>query len=62
MTIDEFNATRFGPGMIAVYREGAHPILAASFDEALLSLDVDGPDEPIWVRCENVEIVPRSPP
>jgi len=62
MTRDKFNETGFGPRMFAEYRGGKYPIVAVAFDEGLLALGgvVEGAEEPAWVRCESVEIIPNN--
>ena len=64
MDREEFNSTRFGPGMSALYKMDArnaktskHPITAVNFNEALLELKCRDGDY-IWVRCESVDILP----
>jgi len=59
MSIDEFNSTRWGAGMFAVYQGEKYQIAACDFGEALVALSgvTLGTDEPTWVRCESVQVV-----
>lgn len=61
MTQDEFDKTRFGLYTWVMYEGQKRYVIAVNFPERLLGLcdekeDVE-PDEWIWVRCENVQIV-----
>ena len=65
MTIDEFNETLWTVGMRGRYKDGIiYPIATCDFDEALIGLDgvVSGSDDPMMVRCENVDIVSEDTP
>ena len=59
MTIDEFNNTRWGPNMFAIYHGEKYPIVACDFEEVLVALSgvTLGTDEPNWVRCENIMLI-----
>ena len=62
MTIDEFNKTRFGGGMKAIYGGKKYNIISCNFPEALFGLIREGDDADdlecwSWARCENVTLV-----
>ena len=59
MSIDEFNNTKWGPRMFAMYRGERLPIVACDFQEALVALSgvTLGTDDPNWIRCENIVLV-----
>lgn len=59
MTIDEFNKTRFGPGMKIKYDGEIYPLISTDFQEALFGFIINGGDlnNLSWARCENVEII-----
>lgn len=59
MTIDEFNKTRFGPGMKIKYDGEIYNLIATDFQEALFGFIITGGDlnNLSWARCENVEII-----
>lgn len=69
MTIEQFNKTRWRPGMRALckpqnmkFEACEENIVAISFDQCLIATlpDVRENDEPSWWRCENCEIVLES--
>lgn len=59
MSIDEFNKTGFGGGMRCRYMKRIYDIASVNFPEALLALkdNDDEPEDYMWVRCENIELV-----
>lgn len=59
MSIEEFNSTKWGGGMFAMYHGEKYPIAACDFEEALVALSgvTLGTDELNWVRCENITLV-----
>jgi hypothetical protein len=67
MTQEEMKQARFGNGDTAKYRNRIYPIASIDFGENLIGLlmNIPGGDECdiSWVRCENVEFLPkRNPP
>ena len=59
MTIEEFNAQRFGAGDRAIYNGKIYDVASCDFEEQLIGLVgvVEGSEEISWVRCENVEYI-----
>ena len=63
MTIEEFNATGWKPGMMAEYHGETFRIASCDFEEklvGLIGLIRNEPDEISWVRCENITMTPNS--
>jgi len=58
MSIDEFNRTKWGCGMFAMYNGEKYPIVSCDFNEAIVALSgvTLGSNEPVWVRCENITV------
>lgn len=56
MTFEEYNQTQWGACMKAEYKGQIYEIDAANFPEYLVALD-DGSGYPMWVRCENINLV-----
>ena len=61
MTQDEFDSTRWGADMAALYHRDneTHDVVSVDFQEKLVGLEgvTAGSDEPNWVRCENITLV-----
>ena len=58
MKIEEFNNTGFGSGMKAIYDGDTYSVSSVNFKEALVAIvDLNDFDEPMWVRCENIDLV-----
>ena len=57
MSIVEFNKTGWGSNMRCLYSGIKYDIESVNFPEALLGLTTEFEDEPLWVRCENIEII-----
>jgi len=59
MTIAEFNAMGWTPGMTADYQGKTYPIASCDFEEQLVGLqrvlECESEDV-VWVRCENVTV------
>jgi hypothetical protein len=58
MTLDQFDETPWGSGMLVHYfgDDKRHAVAAVNFPERLVGLSDGGP-ELSWVRCENVAII-----
>jgi len=59
MTIQEFNAMGWTPGMTADYQGNTYQIGSCDFEEKLVGLAgvcEGAPDEITFVRCENVTV------
>jgi len=57
MTIEEFDATYWGPRMSARYKGATHEIASCDFEEklvGLLGVVTSEPEIVSWVRCENI--------
>lgn len=60
MTIEEFDNTRFGAGDKAKYKDGkVYKIQSVDFDEKLICLTVPYCEDGSWVRCENIDFIPK---
>lgn len=58
MTFEEYDNTGWTGGMFCMYKNNKYEIGAANFPEYLVALVCDDdPDDYMWVRCENIEIV-----
>lgn len=62
MTLQEFNQTRWGAGMWALYRGQRLRIAQVDFEEALIGMvdeRYDSDEDPLlqWARCENVTLI-----
>lgn len=66
MTIEEFNNTRFGFGIKAIYDGKVYDIESIDFQEAIFGLNNGTVEcskcghefiDILWVRCENCEIM-----
>ena len=62
MTLTQFNATRWGAGMMALYDGEQMLVEQVDFKEQLVGLrrpeDIGDDDvETLWVRCENVTLL-----
>lgn len=60
MTIEEFQTTRFGAGMTAVYKTKIYDITSVDFEESLIELrptESDRDEDEFWVRCENIKLL-----
>lgn len=64
MTQEEFNQTSFGNGDRAIYKNKVYPVASVDFEENLIGLlmNISGGEEGdiSWVRCENVEFIPKQ--
>lgn len=58
MTQEEFDKTCWTANMKVEYKGFVYGIGAANFPERLIGL-YDGSDQYIWVRCENIKLVPK---
>lgn len=54
MTRQEFDETRWAPGMTCVYGDFTRKVLAVEFLDRLVELSNDGND-PVWVSYEDID-------